>query len=98
MLHTGHVVGLRMTPWRLTHRLAPIEGKVVAGGKAAPPASKHRLRPEEISFYGRGFIFQAPVFEYAGFEMLDLTTVSVCVHACACVHARMCSCICSGRL
>ncbi|KAG2450005.1 hypothetical protein HYH02_000109 [Chlamydomonas schloesseri] len=56
-------------------QLAPIEGKPSkAGGEHHQDAVK-RLTGLERPFHNRGFMFQAPVFQYGGFTLVELTKV-----------------------
>ncbi|GFR43218.1 hypothetical protein Agub_g4272 [Astrephomene gubernaculifera] len=54
-------------------QLGPIEGKgrhsADGGPKSAP------LRPLEQTFLNRGYLFEAPVYEYGGFKVVHLTKV-----------------------
>ncbi len=45
------------------------------GGEYIPGVARRELKPHEQEFLSRGFLFQAPVFQYGGFEVIELTQV-----------------------
>lgn len=57
-------------------------GYSYSGGyqSGAAGVDRRELKPSERAFLNRGFLFQAPVFEYGGFKLIELTEVGKGAH------------------